>query len=149
MRRAAGALPVAVLAVLGLAACAPRPAPPPDLGPFEMPDVDLGTLPEVLRTRAEAAEKSARDHPGDPSALGDLAFYLIEYDFPSAAASCLERAERLAPGAARWPYYLGLALSKAGDRDGTIAAFQRAIDDDPSYAPAYVRLADALLGLDT
>lgn len=146
---AAGALPGAALAIVTLAACAPRPAPPPDLGPFEMPRVDLGTLPEVLRTRAEAAEKRAQDHPDDPSALGDFAFYLIEYDFPSAGASCLGRAERLAPGVARWPYYLGIALSKAGDRDGTIAAFQRAIDDDPSYPAAYVRLGDALLGADT
>lgn len=135
-----------LLAVGPLASCGDGPVAPPE--PFSLPDVDLSELPGVLRESAERAEARAKAHPDDPAALAELAFHYMEYDFPLAAAACLERAARLEPGSLRWHYYLGIAYEKAGEQEKTIRALEAAAAVDGTYAPALVRLGDSLLESD-
>jgi tetratricopeptide (TPR) repeat protein len=144
--RAALLAPGLLCAVL-LAGCAAGD-PAIDAGPFEIPRIDLSRLPDHLRSEAAEAERRALGNPADADAVGTLALHYLEYDFPLAAAACLERAALLRPRELKWPYYLAIAYEKAGDREGTLRGLDLTLAIDPDYAPALVRLGEALADAD-
>lgn len=55
-----------------------------------------------------------------------------------------ERAQALASGDPRWPYYLGISLAATGDHAAAQRAFRRCLELDPSLSAARGRLAEAL-----
>lgn len=66
-------------------------------------------------------------------------------------ADILAAATALYPNNAEWPYRLGAVLDRQQQWEAAIAAYQTAIDRDPNYANAYLRMSASLtrLGNDT
>ena len=139
----------AALALLTAAACASPPSrPAAELPAFEVPVVDLRTLPEETRGLALQAQRKAINAPADADAVGRLGLHYLTYDLHLASATCLERASALQPSTFKWLYYLALAREKAGDGRAAVRALERAVEIDPRYVPALVKLGDLLVETD-
>ncbi len=111
---------------------------------FEVPEVDISRLPEGLQARLRRQRDAARRSPRDPDQFGALGATHYVHGFPEAAAACFARATELAPQAMHWWYYLALAYQRTGEREKSIAAYERAIELNANYGPLYVRLAGLL-----
>ncbi|MYD72131.1 MAG: tetratricopeptide repeat protein [Acidobacteria bacterium] len=122
-------------------------APPP---PVELPD--LAELPEpvrvqvreshdaLLRAQAESAPATAL-----AEAYGDLGLVLMATRFYDTAAAALLNAAAEAPGEMQWPYYLAQLYRTTGDQPRARRYFERAVEIDPSYLAALVRLGEMYL----
>ena len=64
-------------------------------------------------------------------AYGEMGQLYHVQDFLGAAAACYLNAESLAPTDFRWPYYLGHIYRNKGDLEQSIAAYQRAMAQQP------------------
>jgi len=116
------------------------PAPPPEVG-------TAGMEPAVARA-FEEARASVAEEPGSGAAWGRLGVVADAHEEDELALLCYRRASELEPGNVRWPYYLGRLLAFKGARpEEAVALFRRALELEPGYAPAHLRLADALAGL--
>jgi tetratricopeptide (TPR) repeat protein len=136
---------VALAAGFLAAACgAPGRAPAPPAPPAPIPEVGLESLPEALRQDALDSHRRARESPEDPAAVGRLGMLYFAYALPRAAADCFRRAAALDPRNLRWPYYLGLACERTGDRRCAAEALGRASEIDGRYAPVLVKLGDVV-----
>jgi tetratricopeptide (TPR) repeat protein len=99
-------------------------------GPPEPPDVErTGADPAVLRA-VDTARAAVKQAPRSGEAWGKLAMTLQAHGFTGQAVPCLVEAERLDPGAARWPYLRGTAVRNT----------------DPELALEKLRRAAALCG---
>ncbi len=143
----------AVLVVALLAAAGPAAAELPELLP--VPEPVLGNLEppiqrQVREHRAEL-ERLLADPATGPELLG-AAFarmgqlYFV-YDLGGAAEACLTNAAALLPGDFRWHHYLGTLHGTEGDLEKARDRLERAIELEPAYLPAYVRLGRALFDL--
>ena len=120
--------------------------PPPVVLP------DLAELPEpvqvqvrerhdaLLRARAESAPATALGE-----AYGDLGLILMATRFYETAAAGFLNAAAEAPGDMRWPYYLAQLYRTTGDQPRARRYFERAVEIDPSYLAALVRLGEMYL----
>jgi tetratricopeptide (TPR) repeat protein len=115
---------------------------------FTPPRVNMIALPLGLQERIRALRQAVELSPDNPDRVGALGAVYFVHGSPEAAAQCFARARDLAPDAMHWWYYLGLASGRAGQRDQAIAAFEKALELDASYAPSYVRLAELLSASD-
>jgi tetratricopeptide (TPR) repeat protein len=124
---------VALAVGLGTYLRRPAPAPPSPVTQEELPEPPVidpaGVDPAVTRAVAEA-RTAVSQSPRSADAWGRLGMILLAHDFRTEANACLTRAERLAPGEPRWPYFQGVAL-----------AF-----DDPEAATPKLRRAAELAG---
>lgn len=114
------------------------------LPPFEMPTIDFVGIPSALRTEIEKTLDAARKSPGNPTLVGGLGMLYYAASSPLAAAQCFDRATQLQPQAFRWWYYLGLAHIDSYEIDGAVKALTHAARIDPSYAPAWIELAQQM-----
>lgn len=80
-------------------------------------------------------------------AYGDLADVLMAATFFSEARLCYRQAAAQEPDEARWPYLVGHATLRAGDRERAAAAFTAMLALEPAYTPALVWLGDVQLDL--
>ena len=123
-----------------------------ELGPFVLPD--LSELAEPIRRQID--ERHARVVEGLESrdisrsqglaeAYGDLGRLLVAAGLGHAAQTAFRHAEVLAPSDPRWPYLLGHAFRSAGEQRTAIAAFERALDIDPTDVTTLVWLAETTL----
>ena len=122
------------------------------------------TLPPValpdLSPLAESVQRQLRERyavltrrlasPGTPraelaAAHGDLGRLLMASKFIDAAASCYLHAEALMADDVRWPYSLGHAYLRKGDRVRAAAAFERASKLRPADLNALVWLGETYL----
>jgi tetratricopeptide (TPR) repeat protein len=103
------------------------PPPAPDVAGVEAP---------LARALAEATAEVDRA-PRSAAAWGRLGVLFDIHDFPEEAVACYERAQALDPGEFRWPYFLGITRL-IGDRTAAAAAFERAAELEPDYAPIHV-----------
>lgn len=120
--------------------------PPPLVVP------DLAELPEpvqvqvrdrhdaLLRAQAESVEGAALGE-----AYGDLGLILMATRFYDPAVAALLNAAAEAPGEMRWPYYLAQLYRTTGDQPQARRYFERAVDIDPTYLAALVRLGELYL----
>jgi tetratricopeptide (TPR) repeat protein len=133
-----------------LAGCGPDSKPPQNASAatFQFPDVDLSNLPDEMKAGALAAEQSARTNPGSADAVGGLGMHYMAYSFPLAAARCFAHAATLSPRSLRWHYLQGLAEERAGRMRKAISALEKAVAADSGFAPALVKLGDALVESD-
>ncbi len=113
-----------------------------------LPVVDLSTLPEAVRPRAEEVQRAARRDPRDAAAAGELGSVHLAFDRPGAAAAWLDRARAIAPDRFDWAYLSGVAHEEAGHPVEAARSLERAIAIDGTYVPALVRLADLRLESD-
>ena len=94
-----------------------------------------------LADGVEHLKKAVAARPRDAAARNALGgLYLRLGKLPEAEAELAE-AGRLDPKSPWAPYNLALVRDKRGDRPGAIAQFRRALQVDPSFAPARSALA--------
>jgi len=135
----------------------PGPTPAPNLAtaqklsPVTLPDLTPLAEPVQRQVRARYASlshllddpsASAADRASEYGALGHL---MLAAKFFDEAAACYLHAESLAPADMRWPYYLGHAYLRNGDRARAEVSFTRALALQPAYVPALIWLADTYL----
>lgn len=144
--------PTAVLFIVAALACTgdDRAAP-------QLPVADLASADEVLRAqiagheeriRALHAERAAA--PEVAASVGELgrlyhglqllqpeALYLLEN-----ALACYREAQRIDPGAWRWPYLEAFALDARGDLEPAARRYRAALESMPNRVTVLLRLAE-------
>ncbi|HYD83626.1 MAG TPA: tetratricopeptide repeat protein, partial [Opitutus sp.] len=98
-----------------------------------------------LQARVNEAEARARGLRQPLDGLADLARLYHANGFAAQAAECARALMQLEPSNALWPYLQAHMMGGYGDLEGALPLLQRAIELAPNYAPARVRLGDALL----
>ena len=139
-------LPVATCLIGLLAGCerkAPetQPGTPTTSAAFVLPEVDPARLPPGLQERHRQLRQNVQRAPNNSDLIGGLGCLYYVYDYVEPAVACFRRASELAPQVLRWHYYLALASLRTAQRDQAIAEFERVLELDSSYAPAYSRCA--------
>jgi len=130
---------VALALLLSVAVALLQPAAPP------LPALALDTYPTAARTAIAAAYKAAESTPADAAATGQLARVLHAWEQWEAARAAYGRAQALAPAAFEWRYLEALVLQRLARPDLAVAALREALSRSPSYLPARLKLAEALL----
>lgn len=127
-------------------------------------DLSLGLplVPVLLRlTRlmqkdlAPEDEKKVEKHllsafqlaPAEPAVLEALGTFHLDRKRPAEALRYFRLWEKQEPQSAVAQNHLGLALARLGDHAGAVAAFDRAIAQDPDRIETYLALADSLTAL--
>lgn len=109
--------------------------------PFEVPQLEQVGLQHTVKKAIDEAMMALRGSPTDASKAGDLGMVYYNAGCPQAAASCFEYAAGLEQKSMRWRYYLGLSHLAVYNTSAAAAAFERARELDPQYAPILVELA--------
>ena len=109
----------------------------------ELPAPDLAAVEPRVRAAIEKELATAAREPDLPSTWGRLAMTLHAHQFDDEAAAAYAEAARLAPGDFRW-IYLRANVEEARDPAAAAALYREAVELDPNYAPARIRLASAL-----
>lgn len=133
---------VSILAVLALA-CGGAER---DL--VEVPEPDLSgaeaAVREQIAERRQALEAAVDAGAPDgelAEAYGALGLVYIPYDFLGAAEAAFENARALAPEDYRWAYLSGYLRRVQGRLEESIPLLERAIELEPRFLPAVLRLA--------
>ena len=121
------------------------------LPPVALPD--LSSLAESVQRQVRGGYVVLTQKLGNKSttraelaaAHGELGRLLMASKFTDEAASCYLHAETLDSGDMRWPYYLGHAYLRKGDRVRAAAAFERASKLRPTDLNALVWLGETYL----
>lgn len=135
---------LAGLALLFLIACrspASREEPPP------LPKLAVERFVPAAREQVEKAYQEAQANPNNPGVNGRLGMVLHAYEQFGAAEACYRRARAFQPKEFRWAYLLGAAQASAGNNQEAARSLRAAVKLDGEYAPARVKLAEALLAL--
>jgi len=128
-----------------------KPSVPSRVEPVAIPD--FSTLAPPIRKQLEAASATFERRLERPdlsrdervAAYGEFGELLLAAGFRATAAACFSNAERLAPTALRWPYYLAHIHRTEGRSLEAAAAFERAVRADATFMPALVWLGDSYL----
>lgn len=110
-----------------------------------LPTLAIETLPPAVRAGFHRAYEHARTRPADASAVGGLGMMLHAYEQYQSAAACYRVAHRLEPQSFAWAYLSGVVRAELGEHTAALTAFRQALDIDPDYLPARMRLADTLM----
>lgn len=109
----------------------------------ELPTPDLTAVEPRVRAAIEKELATAAREPDSPAAWGRLAMTLHAHQFDEEAASAYAEASRLAPGDFRW-IYLRANVEEARDPAAAATLYRQAVELDPNYAPARIRIASSL-----
>jgi tetratricopeptide (TPR) repeat protein len=112
------------------------------------PMPDLSRWPPEFATQLRAATAAVSQREKSLGALGQLALLYHANGFSTEAKRVLETLRRLDPPNARWPYLLADSYSRMNAATETEQALQATVALDPRYAPAWLRLGDALVQRD-
>src|SRR6202035_4826802 len=128
-----------LLAATALAATAETPAPrvPNPQAERRLRDRERWQR-SILASREATPEQKAES-------WGELANLFHAYALLSAAEPAYEKAQALAPGDFRWPYYLGQLHRARSEGEESLASFRRAALRAPRDVPSQVRLGEVLL----
>jgi tetratricopeptide (TPR) repeat protein len=110
--------------------------------PLAAPALDL--FPPAARDAIGRAYRDAAARPRDAAATGALARLLHAWEQWDTAHDVYRRAQALAPNAFEWHYLDAVALQKLARHADAAEQLQRAVALNPAFAPARVKLADAL-----
>ena len=89
----------------------------------------------------------AQQNPTQALPTGRLGMTLHAYKQYESAAACYERAQAIAPDEFRWAYLLGAARFLLGQDKAAVQPLRQAIELDPNYLPARIKLAQVLSSL--
>ncbi len=106
---------------------------------------DLSAWPEALREHIGSCSQRVRQGPDRIAALGELSGLYHANGFYAEAATCYTALEQLQPDNPRWLHRHASILAGFGEVDTAVALWKRVTHLAPDYAPARLRLADALL----
>jgi len=134
------------LAIAILTACS---SPPPASRPAEdaLPRLDAEKFDESIRERVRAAYELVKAAPNDAAKNGALAMLLQAHSQFEQAEAFHRRAQRFAPSAMNWTYYLGIVQQRQAKHKEAAANFRVALQREPGYGPARLHLAESLLAL--
>lgn len=110
-----------------------------------LPDLPLSTLPSAARDAMSRAHKEAAARPLDATVVGALARLLHAWELWESAHQAYTRAQALAPQAFEWPYLDAFVLQRLARHAEAAERLRRAVAADPTYLPARLKLAEALL----
>ncbi len=116
-----------------------RPTTPP-----ELPQLQLDAIPEAARADIEEALTEAQRNPDQALPTGHLGMILHAYKQYESAALCYERAQAIAPHEFRWAYLLGTVRFLLGQDESAVEPLRQALELDPNYLPARIKLAQVL-----
>ena len=152
--------------VIALATAACSPGPPAENAASQarvdtsrsgdLADVALPRLAEVAAATRDAIEEryaevtaAGRDRRGPEAAVafGRLGMMLMAAEFFESALPCFRNAAVLAPGDARWPYYLAHVHRRLSDPARAAKLFEQTLTIDPGQASASWWLASVYLDL--
>ncbi len=126
------------LNVLLLAAATVVPA-----GAQQIPTPRLDGAEPAVRQRFASLQADLRADPGNGDAWGRYGMALEAHTFTDEAIAAYGRAHELSPRMFRWPYLLAALVDERSAAD-SLPLYRAALAIDPDYAPARVRLAEAL-----
>lgn len=132
-------LPLWTLSLVFIAAATPESPPPPQLAERLLAVFEPRDRQRLLETYREALE-----NPADSELNGRLAKLLHGFGQYELASTFYRRVGSMEPSNFRWPYYLGVAMTSMGRDAEAIHALRRAIELDPDYLPAQLKLAKLL-----
>ncbi len=114
--------------------------------PDGVPQPDMTDMEEQVAKRLKATRAAILKDPGSAEAWGRFGMVAHAHELWQEAAVAYRRAQQLDLADARWPYFLGDVLSVVGtDLDAAAKSFRRALDLNPDYAPAHMRLGKVLV----
>jgi tetratricopeptide (TPR) repeat protein len=126
--------------VLAAAACTSQPAPSAALPAATLPD--LSRTEKSVREQIAASYAALQSKPNDADAYGEVGNLLLAAEYFDAAEPFYLHAEALAPGDARWPYYLGHVYRNRAAPETAIASFERVLRLRPGDLPSLVWLGN-------
>lgn len=106
---------------------------------------DLSAWPAEMQERAQTADRDARGWFGNVAALANMSRLYHANGFYAEALACYRGLEQCEPGEARWLHLHANLVASLGQPDEAVPLFRRAVAQASDYAPARVRLGDALL----
>jgi protein O-GlcNAc transferase len=133
--------------------------PPSGLGSGCLSLTDWNSLSTQLREKLQPAYQTARTQPMLAEAQGRLGMKLQAHAENWLALACYQKAQALQATArsgagkaaserkrlTNWAYYLGALQASTGDYQAAKTALRHAVEFNPSYEPARLRLAQSLL----
>lgn len=131
--------------ILGAALLAQSAPPPADSPPVGLPSLVVDSLPATVRRHLQTLYDEARGRPRNASAAGRLAMALHAQEQLQSANTAYRRARHLDPQSFEWTYLGALVQAKLGDFAGAAVSLRQALILDPTYLPARVALAEALV----
>lgn len=151
-------LAVLVAVLASALACAPEEpegAPPASPEPVlrAVPEPDLTAAADDVREQIAGQRARLDEVLADPAstsaeragAWGDLGLHYLLYDFLDAAEATFANARALAPGDFRWTYLAGYLQLIQGRLDPAVELLEDALEVEPDFLPAVLRLARARL----
>jgi tetratricopeptide (TPR) repeat protein len=136
---------VIALAALFIACSGPRPLSP--AAEETLPQLDAGTFDESIRERVRVAYEAVVARPNDASKNGELAMLLQAHSQFEYAEAFYLRAQRFAPSAFNWTYYLAITQQRQAKHQDAVANFRAVLKIDSGYSPARLHLGESLLAL--
>ena len=126
------------LTLLLLAAATAAPA-----GAQQIPNPRLEGTEPAVRQRLASLQADLRAAAGNGDAWGRYGMALEAHTFTDEAIVAYRHAHELSPRTFRWPYLLAALVDERSAAD-SLPLYRAALALDPDYAPARVRLAEAL-----
>ena len=109
----------------------------------QVPEPRLDGAEPAVRQRLASLQADLRADPGNGDAWGRYGMVLEAHTFTDEAIAAYRRAHELSPRTFRWPYLLAALIDERSAAD-SLPLYGAALALDPDYAPAHVRLAEAL-----
>ena len=109
----------------------------------QIPTPRLDGAEPAVRQHLASLQADLRADPGNGDAWGRYGMVLEAHTFTDEAIAAYRRAHELAPTTFRWPYLLAALIDERSAAD-SLPLYRAALALDPDYAPAHVRLAEAL-----
>ena len=109
----------------------------------QLPNPDTNSIEKQVAAKLASLRQRVQENPQSGTAWGKYAMNLDVHDFKKQALFCYQQAIEFAPKEFRWPYYYAILLNERGLPDA-IKWFENSLTLNPSYAPALVRLGQAL-----
>jgi tetratricopeptide (TPR) repeat protein len=109
-----------------------------------LPKVSLQQFVPAVREQVQEAYDAAVAHPRNAAANGKLGMVLQAYSQLEGAEIAYRRAHQLAPSHFDWIYYLGRVQAGQGNCEDAIKSLREALNLDPGYLPARLKLAECL-----
>lgn len=136
-------------AIAGCAGPEPAAEGSPDPATLPVPEPDLSAMDPALARwlegmRNQVAEEASGDAgPEEAGKLfGELGQLYYVFDLQDAAETAFRNAHRLVPEEPRWAYLLASVQRDAGEFEEARESFERALDLDPDFLPAWLRRGD-------
>ncbi len=125
--------------LLGCGGAPPKESLPPQ------PEVKLEAFQPTIRGEIEKVLRAVESRPEDPDANAEAAMLLHAHQQNAAAEVYYDRARILEPDRFDWVYLLACVQLEQGKNKEAIGNLRAALQIDPGYVPAEVKLADLLL----